>query len=215
VGPSRRSPLLEDSIVRILLRRSLLCLLTLALAACGDDGTGPDEDELTEEEFEALLEVMVALSDIGLEAVDGAPPAAAPAAVPQSFEIDPVTVPCPQGGSVLLEGDAIVDNDVEQLDMTLSLTHQACRATSQSSGLQFTIDGDPDIDYEFFIDFDDDDFDMEIDQEGAIEWSTGGRSGTCAMDIHIEFVGNITTQEFSGFVSGTVCGRDASGSLSG
>ena len=206
--------------MRTFFRHTLSCALVLGLAACGDSGTGPDEDELTEEEFEALLEVMVALSDIGIGAVaaPGPGPAAVlqafgTAALAQQFDIDPTTVDCPLGGSVLLEGTAIIDDEAEQLDMALTLTHQSCRASAQSSGLQFTLDGNPDVDYEFFIDFDDDDFDMEIDQNGSIEWSTGGRSGTCDIDVHMEFVGNLANQDFSGFVSGTVCGRDASGSV--
>lgn len=200
--------------IRPALRLASLCALLFALSACGESGTDPDDGELTEAELDALLEVMVLLSDIGLGAVSE--PAASPAAVPETFTIQSTSLPCPDGGAVVVSGSATADEEVGEIEMDLTMTHQACRATAESSGRrQFTLNGSPNVDYYFFLAlFDEGEFEMEVDQVGAIQWVTGGRSGLCEIDVHLEVTGDLDIGAISGTVSGSLCGVSVNSSVS-
>ena len=213
---------------RSVLSTALPALLSLAATACGDDSTGPGDDELTQTEVEALVEALGVVGAFELDMEGGAMAAAragaastaaspGPAAVPVSETISE-TVPCPGGGNVVvagtIAGDIDEDTGTGDLAFDLTHTHQGCKATAPSSGMTFTFDGDPRIELSADMTITENGFTLSGSQEGGIAWQKGDRSGSCAIDLTFDFeLEDIFSEDGTGSVTGTVCGRSVTEEL--
>ena len=109
----------------------LLTLLGFA-AACSNDGSGPEQEELTTQEAEALASALFSLTlGTGFSAAKGGGPAASPAQVPITFsQTASFTGACPLGGSVSVSADVdgTVDVATGALDVAMDITetHESC-----------------------------------------------------------------------------------------
>lgn len=195
--------------LRTLVRSLSPLLLVLPLAVCGDSATEPEE-QMTEEQFEAFIEVLVVLSELDVGGVGTsveAALAAAPAPVPETFPVD-ASVACPEGGSVHVAGTVTVDDETGFLGVSATETHQGCRATAPSSGMLFELNGAPNLAVDAEIHVSETQVTFQASQNGAIQWQTGGSSGTCTIDLDIDilFTGDLEAEpEIT--VEGTVCGQ--------
>lgn len=210
--------------------RRLFFVLTIAfvsvgLVACSDDPTEVT-GELTEQEAAELAEVIFSQGfGFGSSSFDdastftGDPDLQATAGVPFGpIDLGPEDVPCQFGGIVTLEGTIEGDLDQETgagtMDLSLTQVHDDCGVRSES-GTDFTLNGNPNTSMDLGIDMTETgDFTMTGTFGGGIAWLTGGRSGTCTIDLTIDASGNFETEGFSGSVSGTVCGRSVNEPIS-
>ena len=202
----------------MLLRRTLLVLLLLPVAACIDDPASLYEDPipLTEEEAEILglgiwRDAIEARLDVEADTVELAQlgalagPAAAP--VPFAASASQVT-PCTLGGDVSTEAGltGFVDEEAGEvlLDFRIVQTHEDCR--EQGDGTTYTLIGAPSITAEFIFDFDvQGHFDIDGSITGGIVVLTGGRSVACQVDL--AFTGQQDPgQPATSTVRGTLCG---------
>lgn len=189
----------------------------LALAACGgDDGTGPGgEDDLSAEEVEEMTEALAAAGAFApaFGVPTFSPPAGSAAREPVSMSIDQ-TVSCPQGGSIGMSGNLQGDYDDETgegaFNLAISQDYMDCVSTAESSGRTFTFGGGMDMDLDMEVS--QNSFSMDGTNQGTLQWSTSGRSGSCSVNVSYQFSGSETS--FTGQVSGTVCGVDVSQDLS-
>lgn len=198
--------------------------LTVPLVACGgDDGVGFSGDPLTEEEAEAMAQIVMSQ---GLSASEDAFAAAAPAAVAASIPIDEsveVEAECPLGGSFGVSGsvEGDVDLELENVDVTYSFvhTHSSCGVPHEGTGIEFTLDGDPNITHSYDLTVvDGTSAELSGTVGGAVDWATDdGRSGSCPIDIGIDVSGFSLTETQTGSVSvavdGVVCGAEISRSV--
>lgn len=210
--------------------RRLFFVLTIAfvsvgLVACSDDPTEVT-GELTEQEAAELAEVIFSQGfGFGSSSFDdastftGDPDLQATAGVPFGpIDLGPEDVPCQFGGIVTLEGRLEGDLDQETgagtMDLSLTQVHDDCGVRSES-GTDFTLNGNPETSMDLGFEMTEaGDFTMAGSFGGGIAWLTGGRSGTCTIDLSIDASGNVETEGFSGSVSGTVCGRSVSEPIS-
>lgn len=184
-----------------------------ALGACGDDLTSTGE--ISEAEATALagviMENVIANTGSAPSAVNG--PQMVPFESNTSVEF---AAECPLGGTVGIMGDASISGDTETEELaigyTVSHTHNACRAMGEN-GNEFTLTGNPDLSMEISVEFVDEVIDWGGTIEGAVDWSTEGREGTCVVDY--QFEGSATLQQSaSASVTGSVCGFTVSQSFS-
>lgn len=211
--------------MRRLLPVLTIALVSVGLVACSDDPTGVT-GELTEQEAAELFEVIFAQGfDFGSSSFDdastfaGDPDLQAVAGVPFGpITLGPEDVPCQFGGVVTIE--ATIEGDLDQetgagtMDLTLTQVHDDCGVRSDS-GTDFTLNGNPETGMDLGFDMTEaGDFTMAGSFGGGIAWLTGGRSGTCTIDLSIDASGNFETETFSGNASGTVCGRSVSETIS-
>ena len=189
---------------------SMAIALTFALVSCGggsttDSGDPSGANELTDAEFADLAEVLAVLADLGLTGAFGGP-AAAPAAVSETFTLDPTSVGCPLGGTVLFAGSVTVDEETGSISMDFTQTYNGCSAAAPSSNRVFVLNGP--LSYDFFFEIISDDVvTFSLNEAGGLSWSTGGKSGTCQLNITVVSTVNVTTQSGTGTVSGSICGR--------
>jgi hypothetical protein len=185
--------------------------LAFVATACGDDdptGTGTNSgDPLTTQE---ALDVYAQLNLAVSQALGGAVPG--PAATPGAA-MDPiptVSADCPYGGSVTVSGD-VDASDFGQNGGSLSFTFtesiSGCKV--MSGGNTFTVDGDPNISISGDIDvtLSNQNYSLSgtYDLDGGFSYtSDDGRSGSCAMDVSVDY------GTFS--VSGSICGQSITGS---
>jgi len=183
--------------------------LALFVTACGSDGpTGTNSgDPLTTQE---ALDVYAQLNLAVSQALGGAVPG--PAASPGEA-MDPipnVSADCPYGGSVSVSGDVDAGNFGQNggsISFTFTENISGCKV--MSGGYTFTVNGDPNIaingDIDVSIDGQAYDISGTYDLDGGFSYtSDDGRSGSCAMDVSVNY------GTFS--VSGSICGQSLSGS---
>ncbi|HEX6067139.1 MAG TPA: hypothetical protein VFZ04_23045 [Longimicrobiales bacterium] len=193
------------------LRSASLLLLPVMLAACSDDGSGPNNtgDPLTR--AEALM-IAAAVSG-SIQTTSAAPTVTSAqdgaAAVPITFTQEhESTHPCPSGGSLTLSwtvsGTADAEAGVFELD--LDGTHKPSACAYPHQGLTFSITGDPDLDFSAHMAFashqPSEPFTANI--AGAFNWTASdGRSGHCSVQYAevTDFVAGQRT------VDGNVCGH--------
>ncbi len=193
-----------------LLRVRLLALvlaLSFGLLACSDDGPAASGDQLNPEEAEVMLEALVEAGGFGLGALSMMGSPSAGIAASTQFDISE-TVPCPEGGSIAMDGSVSVDEGQETMEWTFTQTHQSCQVSAPDDGSGWLFDGSPSVVSSFAMVFSETQFSMQGSEEGGIAWETGGRSGTCSIDVSYDFSGTEST--LTGTVSGTVCGNDIS-----
>ncbi len=194
----------------------------LGLAGCSD-GTGVS-GKLSSDEAAALAAILVGQGmESGLD-VSGGPaqsPASNPAAAPFtiSSQID-AEVPCPLGGTVVVSGSVEGSGDDETGDFDLALTlaqaHRGCRATHEDTGVVFTLDGDPNVRFQFEMSVrNETDFDFLGSMAGRVIWETDdGRSGSCGIDLSFDLGGSALNGTGSANVTGQVCGVELSQAVS-
>ena len=177
--------------------------------ACGsDNGTGTNSgDALTTQE---ALDVYAQLNAAIGTALGGAVPG--PAASPGA-SMDPiptVSADCPYGGSVSVSGDVDASNFGENGgNISFTFTENINGCGVMSGGNTFTVDGDPNISISGDIDVSISGMSYNLsgtyDLSGGFSYtSDDGRSGSCAMDVSVDY------GTFS--VSGSVCGQSLGGS---
>lgn len=192
-------------------------LVTLG-TACGGSPTGINSgDPLTAEEIGELLSVLSEsfggigavpnLSHTGI-AVDR--PTINFQSVPVNADFNE-TVSCPGGGNLGLQGkmDGNVDDQTFEgsIDLEFKWSINSCVVSTETT--TFTVDSDPDIEFDGTYVFTETTFSMSGTEKGGFSFSASdGRSGSCAIDLSFET--SFDTQgSASGSFSGTVCGVDA------
>lgn len=204
-------------------RRTLLALpfLTVALAACDEDTTGPNA-QLSAAEAAALA---VAIDNSSSNAFDPQPSADGPqlslapsgdparAASTRTDEFD-LDLPCPRGGTSNLSGESVLVFDGDEgfitLDVSAAKGHDGC-AFRTNEGVDITVDGTVSFVAE-----------RELREglirslnshSGSLDFVTSdGKEGTCAIDITTEF--SLVPNEISRSILGSVCGHEVNVSTS-
>jgi len=189
--------------------RILTMIAAVAFAACGD--STDVVNQLSDAEARELAGAVM------LATVDGTPDAAVPAtagpaATPVSYseEVD-VTGNCQEGGTLGVHAAVTITGDTESdagtISYSMTQTHHACVATSPN-GIVFTLDGAPSVDVDLSAATDGaGSVTYSGTMQGAVDWATDGRHGTCS--IAIEFSGSLDTTaeqpvgQFS--LAGNVC----------
>ena len=157
----------------------------VTLVACGDGGTGPD-DQLTLAEAQALFTAS------NLEALDY-----------EFLDISPSgqisgTSPCPQGGRIDLAGTAVAQSGTTvRMDYTTSF--HDCAGPSDVG--VFTMDGTLRQVGTFVFSQTGESLTVDFEMDGRLDWSLGSRSGSCTFDLRMSG----TDENIS--ISGTVCGE--------
>ena len=187
--------------------RLLPVALALVVGACSDDPTDIIEgDPLTEAEVAALAEVVAGTLFSTWEGTAG--PAPAPARASGTLQIND-EFPCEFGGSVAVAGSFAFDVDDETgdgtVDFEVTTVHSDCQAESDA-GVDFTLNGAPNITASFSVVSDGDLFSFSGGYVGAVAWETGDKSGTCSIDVDFSLTGNLAAETGSASLTGRVCG---------
>jgi hypothetical protein len=175
---------------------ALAAVLLLVTSACSEDTTGVTGDPLTQQEaFAIFAELQSAVAD----ALGGVAPAPARVSTP----LPEVTGQCLGGGTVTISGE--VDDNIDPQTglgtVTFSLVESIDACVVQTTGSTFTVNGAPNL----LISGDltvGEDFALEgtYDMDGGFRYtSDDGRSGTCDVDVSLDF------SDYS--LSGQVCGQ--------
>ena len=202
-----------------ILRISLVAL-TVGAAACGESATDLG-DELSSEEAGALA---AAILDLTLAASMSESPSAqisGAAAVPTTFnESAQLEGPCPLGGTMKADlhvaGSFDPATNQGQLDLDVRAEHHGCQVEAKETGQRFTLQGAPAIEAEFrLVAKADRTYTLAGGYDGAVEWRSDGRSGTCRFDL--DFSGNVdaTTGRGTARLEGTACGVSVRHDVSG
>lgn len=169
-----------------------------ALIACEDDPTEP-EDPLNESETEALLLGMRALTaDTTLMIVSVSPAG--------------LVVECPLGGQVTAAGGASDEmvGDTARLVTDFTLIPSECGFGSR--GLEFSVTGNPSVRDRMSISIVGlfEDFLIEGETTGTLDWELDGRTGTCMIDLELSAEPDFSGIEPSvtGSYAGMMCGLE-------
>jgi hypothetical protein len=199
------------------LRSASLLLFPVVLAACSDDGLGPNSgDQMTRDE---ALMIAAAVSG-SVETTSTAPTVTASpsrvAGIPFTFSQDVETShPCPQGGNVALQWtvSGSADPDAGSFVLDLDGTHKPSGCAYPHNGLTFTLTGDPALSFSAHIAIANHQpsapFTASI--SGAFNWTASdGRSGRCVVQYSesTDFIARQRT------VDGEVCGHTVKETLS-
>lgn len=196
-------------------------LLAGTLAAC-DNQPLQIVDTLGVEEIDALAEVLLDQTLQGNDqitdpqgAVAGDGPAGAPVQIDTSIEFQ---ASCSLGGLVDLAADltGTVDADAGtgSLDLSVVQTHQTCRAVHAESGKEFLLDGAPSLTADYAVSWSAGAFDAVGSYGGAIDWTVEGRSGRCDVAVAFDAEGMLQQGATSASLTGTICGRAFSHTVS-
>lgn len=176
--------------------------LFLAVGACGDS-TAPVT--LTEEQIDDMMDAMAN--------------AGTPGFVPPVGNLAVTTVTgtsdCPNGGTTTLDGTMDENEATGAFSMTITQGFTNCKSTS-SSGRVWTFNGKPNIVIAMTGTQNQDTgaFTFSTTQTGGLSFASDVGAGDCVFDVTISMSGNYNSEQFSGSISGSVCGRNVSQSLS-
>jgi hypothetical protein len=204
---------------RIIAGASIL-VLAVAIGACSGDSTGPAGDTLTDAEFDAMVEALAAVGsfDFGMGATGFAASPALSEGIEHRLAAETVSftfeesVPCPDGGTVDVEGS--VNGDFDSVtgagtgSVAVTQTHRSCAGTAQVSGKIFVFNGDPSISMQmsFTVDENEDLVSLTGSQTGGIRWAVDDKEGRCGMNVTYSITGAQTaTPSIS--IAGTLCNR--------
>jgi len=176
--------------------------VTIAVSACGGDSTGTNAgDPLSVQE---ALDVYAALNQALAQAFGGvAGPAASPGATMDA--IPAVTANCPAGGNVRVSGsyDSNINSQTGMGDFSFTFKEEINDCKVTSGGNEFTVNGDPDISITGDLTIGENfSFTGTYAMTGGFGYTGDGRSGSCAMDVSVDY------GDFS--VSGSICGQNIS-----
>ena len=197
------------------MRKLLLIPLLLTAGACDGGSGATGSAELTAAEAAELNRAMFGMV-AGLRGGVSAPSLnLAPRRADNTFSV-PVdqTVPCTPSGSIQLAGTVSMELDDVAGQVTMqaeiSATPKAC-AHRMESGEIITITGDPDLDAQMSMSggLDGQLTSLQVTETGAFQWTRGGASGRCTVNIASSL--NAATQVVT--VSGTFCGFPVSESF--
>lgn len=198
-------------------RLGLAAATAALVAGCGDDPVAPSSgDELSAAEAAAISAFLVGQSlegwnfdDIGGPSASIAPSASVGAPISIDFSTE-ASVDCPEGGTVFLSVDVTgsIDDETQSGNLSLSLIESLDACAFPAEGTVFTLHTSPDLELEG-------DFTWQNGQPvgtqsftfaGGVQWGAAdGRSGSCAVDLHVTLYEDGSTLE-----SGTVCGSSLS-----
>ena len=171
-------------------------LFAAALAACVDSTTEPEEPLTEAEAIALLLGIRGLMADSTL--------------IARSVTSSGGTVECPLGGEAALTIDVTPERrgDTVRVMTEATLTPSGCRFASQ--GLEFTIDGNPNVHVRGVIATVDllEEISVEVHTTGAVDWELDDRSGTCMIDMESNSIVDLTGSEptGTGTHAGTMCG---------
>ncbi len=199
---------MKTMMLRAIVLRAVGSLAIVGLLACGDGATEPEEDTLTLEESEALLEAVV--NRAGLVAVQ---------TDALSFT-GSITSACSGGGEVTGGGTLLPSQTENSVSFLANLTIVPRDCVETVRGLTFTLNGAPSLrqtgtyllstpgDLTIL-------FDVDVSMVGTLEYELEDRSGTC--DISVSVALQVDFGEFAqtGSASGTLCGNTVEVDLSG
>lgn len=179
-------------------------------------------DTLGVEEVDALAEVLLDLTLGGNDwvtdpqsGVAGDGPVRAPVAIDTSVEFQtPCTLSGFVGVTADLTGTVDADAGTGSLDLAVVQTHQSCRAVHVDSGKEFLLDGAPNLSADYAVSWSGGGFDAVGSYEGALDWNVDGRSGRCEVAVAFDAEGVLEEGATSASLTGTICGRAVSHSVS-
>lgn len=200
----------------------LLAQTILALAACGDDSAGPDEDRMTQDEANALVQglyggSLLAYGGLLLQA-DPAMLTLVPPGAPLPLE---AAAPCTEGGEAGFSGSATISMDEArgsmELELSGTLTPSGCTFTG--GGATFVLDSNPGLAQtgSVIVVLETFNFSISITSSGSFNWTSGTRSGSCDLDntitseismIDTALSGTVPTATITGSVCGLSVNRD-------
>ena len=191
---------------------------SVGFAACRES-SDLEMGELTEAEAQDLAGVVLlatfnSTGSVPQPAQVGSGLQAAPFELTAEFE---TSVECPLGGLVAVTADITVSGDTETeaavIDYSMTQVHDACVAMSENQR-QFTLWGAPSLGMDFFVESSGQGVvEWSGAIQGAVDWATDGREGTC--NLAIEFSGlQQGDAAVSAELTGTVCGFTISQSVS-
>jgi hypothetical protein len=160
---------------------------------------------LTDEQIDDMMDAMAAAGTPGFT-----PPLGNLAVVTVTGTSD-----CPNGGTTTLDGTMDDNETTGAFSMTITQGFTNCKSTS-SSGRVWTFNGKPNI----VITMSGSEnvntgaFTFSTTQKGGLTFASDLGSGECEFDVSISMSGNSNTEQFSGSINGSVCGRNVSQSLS-
>ena len=179
--------------------------LVVFATACGDDtptGTNSGDPLTTQEALDVYVQLNAAIG----QALGGV---TAPAATPGASQdpIPTVSANCPYGGSVSVSGDYDIgdfNTNTGEGTISFSLTESISSCGVMSGDIEFTVNGDPNITVggDITIAQVNQTFDISgtYTMNGGFRYtSDDGRSGSCAMNVSVNY------ETFS--VSGSICGN--------
>lgn len=182
------------------LRNCAAAFLALSFTACGDS-TAPSLN-LSEEQVADMMDALSTAGLAGFGAMGG------------GFAVVTIneTVDCPEGGSATV--NASIDDGGgtgTSVSMTITQGFSNCKATS-SQGRQWTFNGNPNLVSTFSGTSNEQTgaFSFSGTQKGGITAASNLGSGACTWDVTYSMSGNDITGALSGSVTGTVCGRSVS-----
>ena len=178
--------------------------LALTIAACGDS-TGPVT--LNDEQVADMMDAMANAGVAGFT-----PPPVGNLAVITINE----SVECPNGG--MSSFAATIDENAATGSMSMTITQgfTGCKSAS-STGRVWTFNGKPNIVSTFngTSNATTGAFTLSGTQTGGVSFSSDLGTGSCDFNVTFSMSGNENTEQFSVSMSGTVCGRSVSQSISG
>ncbi len=196
--------------MRRIIRGITATSLALTIAACGDS-TAPN---VTLDD-EQIADMMDAMANAGVAGFT--PPPVGNLAVITINE----SVECPNGGTLSIdatinEGESTGPSSSlsTAVSMTITQGFTGCKSAS-SRGRVWTFNGKPNIVSTFngTSNATTGAFTLSGSQSGGVTFSSDLGTGSCDFDVTFSMSGNENTEQFSGSVTGTVCGRSVSQSL--
>ena len=193
----------------------LLVPTTLALTAC-EDSTGPDEDQMTQDEANALVQglyggSLLAYGGILLQA-DPDILTVVPPGAPLPLD---ASTPCAEGGEAAFSGSATISIDEARgsLEVELSGTLTPSGCTFTGGGTTFVLESNPGLAQtgSVILVLEDFSFSINITSSGSFNWTSGTRSGSCDLDNTITSEISMVDSALSGAIptatiTGSVCG---------
>jgi hypothetical protein len=190
---------------------AIVLLASSAVAACGNDATGPDKGALSQAlSLEIFSQLFVQVLSVNWTSPAVAPAAAAVGAL--AADVTPLTisttVPCSQGGTASVTGTSLYDlNDgTGSISVDVHYAYNNCVVpTSQGS---FTVNGNPDLHIALA-------YSLASWQpvglytytwNGGFRWSGPGGTGNCSVNMSVVHNWGTSTST----MSGTLCGYNIS-----
>lgn len=187
----------------------------IALGACSDS-TEPEMDPLTEAEAAELANFLMGQSfgatgmPVSFQEIARMDPGTRPPLAMARVDFDQTvteSADCPLGGSVevtaTVEGFSDDETGEFQVDANQTQVYQSCAGQGESD-FSFTLDSAPSVVSDFYLAMDAQGDMMALGfVEGALDWTSGDRSGRCLIDF--EFDIETEGQSLSMSASGVVC----------
>jgi hypothetical protein len=177
------------------------------ISACsGDSITETSGDPLSEQEVQEIFAALSAIGNSVLPLAQVVAPSDGPQLAPVPIDEDfSDSAPCPNGGTLTVDGNVsgTIDDETFDADLEFDLKQDmnACGITT-ASDVQFVLDGAPDIDVVGSIVLAGESISGSLSYQGGFSWEADdGRSGTCGVDVDV----SVSSTSQTGTASGTIC----------